>query len=133
MPKPREFRRDALAESWGRRASFLPSRRDRGELRVVCLRHDNCTEAARWKRRTLRSSSANKAARITAELRAYVALHPHAADTLQGVARWWLSVELGLEAAPGEIEVALVELEREGHVERRKLPDGTTLYAARTP
>ena len=89
--------------------------------------------AARWKRRTLRSLSANKAARITAELRAYVALHPRAADTLQGVARWWLSVELGLEAAPGEIELALLDLEREGHVERRKLPDGTTLYAARTP
>jgi hypothetical protein len=64
-------------------------------------------------------------ARIISELREYIAAHAHAADTLQGVSRWWLS---GRAATPTEIEEALAALVADGTLDRRELPDGSVLH-----
>lgn len=53
---------------------------------------------------------------------------PDAADTLEGIAQWWLprGAAVPLEA----VEATLEALVREGRLGRRVLPDGTRLYDA---
>ena len=71
----------------------------------------------------------DKLAQIISELRGYVDAHPHAADTLQGVSRWWLT-GVGSAATLLEIETILEQLVADGTIDRRELPDGSTLYMA---
>jgi hypothetical protein len=56
--------------------------------------------------------------RVVAQaIRRYLMDHPHAADTAQGIQRWWLlpgSGELSLQT----VEAALAQLEGEGSVRR---------------
>jgi hypothetical protein len=59
-----------------------------------------------------------------------VLAHPRAADTLDGVTRWWLSAPLAETALRSDVEQALVELTQEGAIEQRHLPDGSTLFVA---
>ena len=54
--------------------------------------------------------------------------HPHAADSAEGVARWWLGPR-AVAAAPGAVETALGELVRRGQLRCVRLPDGTALYS----
>jgi hypothetical protein len=56
---------------------------------------------------------------------AYLAAHPQALDTLQGIARWWV------ESDPSAVEPALAQLERRGIVRRRQL--GAAVYYALDP
>jgi hypothetical protein len=56
----------------------------------------------------------------------YLSAHPDAADTVRGVARWWLGEGPGL----GSVERAMVMLVARGLVERHTLPEGTTVYRA---
>ena len=60
-------------------------------------------------------------------IRRYLAVRPNAAETVEGVAQWWLSrqrrddtVELA--------EQALAHLERQGEVVRFQLAGGRTMY-----
>jgi len=55
----------------------------------------------------------------------YFRSHPHACDTLDGVARWWLTG--ALTAAPA-LEAALDILGNEGIVEAVHAADGRTRY-----
>jgi hypothetical protein len=55
----------------------------------------------------------------------YFRSHPHACDTLDGVARWWLT---GALTASPELEVALNSLGNEGIVEAVHAADGRTRY-----
>lgn len=48
------------------------------------------------------------------QIRVYVRLHPHAADTCAGIAHWWLAGKF----APDVIEVALQQLHAMGELER---------------
>ncbi len=66
---------------------------------------------------------------IAAEIERYVAAHPGAADTAEGIQRWWLSGRLADEPAAVLTE-ALDALIARGVIARRTLPDGRTLYAA---
>jgi hypothetical protein len=66
---------------------------------------------------------------IAAEIEQYIALHPGAADTADGIQRWWLSRQLADESAAMLAE-ALVCLTDRGVIARTTLPDGRTLYAA---
>jgi hypothetical protein len=64
---------------------------------------------------------------IARELERYVDAHPAAADTVDGIARWWLA-----RAVPPplkDVEAALEALVRRGVVSRRLLPDRNTVYA----
>jgi hypothetical protein len=57
----------------------------------------------------------------------YLAAHPEASDTLDGIARWWLDRQRFDDAKPDVLR-ALEALERRGVVERRRLANGLTLF-----
>ncbi len=62
----------------------------------------------------------------------YLRAHPHAADTAEGIARWWLS-----DAAPGhspeKVERALRILSERGEVKACTLPSGAVVYSRPIP
>jgi hypothetical protein len=62
------------------------------------------------------------------QIRRYCAEHPHAADTVEGVRRWWLA---DLACEPEEVERALAELVALGELTERSLADGSVLYSCR--
>ena len=68
----------------------------------------------------------DKSQQLKDEIVRYLARNPNAADTMNGI-RWWLS-----EARPTDeaLRGVLEELEREGAVLRRHLPDGKELWSA---
>jgi DNA-binding MarR family transcriptional regulator len=68
---------------------------------------------------------------IADEVLSYLARHPDAADTAEGIQRWWLAD--GGAYAPADVEHALERLARGGAVTRRRLPDDRVLYAAAIP
>jgi hypothetical protein len=59
----------------------------------------------------------------------YLAQHPDAADTVDGIQRWWLPERLA-DRAPGIVAAALEGLVASGVVVSVQLPDGGTLYGA---
>jgi hypothetical protein len=63
---------------------------------------------------------------ITA-IEAYVATNPAAADSAEGVARWWLGLK-GLDASVQEVEAALDQLVKRQRLRRVTLADGNWLY-----
>ena len=66
---------------------------------------------------------------LEAELERYCHAHPHAADTVDGVRRWWLA-DLG--DSLDEVEAALEALVKRGLLDVRWLLDGTAIYFNRT-
>ena len=50
-------------------------------------------------------------------IRAYMARHPHAADTLEGVAQWWLAGQF----SPDIVAAALAQLRAAGELECQAL------------
>ena len=62
-------------------------------------------------------------------LERYCTDHPHAADSVEGVRRWWLADP----AIPlADVEAALGELVERGMLDVRRLPDDTAVYFNRT-
>lgn len=59
-------------------------------------------------------------------LERYLAAHPNAADTVDGVRRWWLGDPA---IAPDDVEAALEALVTRGLLDKRRLPDGAAIYA----
>jgi hypothetical protein len=58
----------------------------------------------------------------------YCAAHPNAADSVDGVRRWWLADP----AIPlADVEAALEALVERGMLDVRRLPDGTIVYFSR--
>lgn len=71
-------------------------------------------------------------ATIERAIRDYLAAHPHAADTADGVSAWWLGDVAGTCATDG-VRLVLDRLVAAGAVEARTLRDGSVVYgAART-
>jgi hypothetical protein len=64
---------------------------------------------------------------IAGELERYLDRHPAAADTVDGIARWWLAGPV--QPPLGEVQAALDLLIQRGVLSRRALPDGNALYA----
>lgn len=63
---------------------------------------------------------------VARELESYVSSHPSAADTVEGIARWWLA---GTEQPSlSRVEAALDLLVRRAVVARYPLPDGRFIY-----
>jgi hypothetical protein len=60
----------------------------------------------------------------------YLDLNPEAADSAEGIRRWWLPAALA-EESPRTVEEALDRLVAAGVIDRRPLPDGRVLYAKR--
>ena len=58
----------------------------------------------------------------------YLDRHPQAADTLAGIASWWLPQQRYV-TAQHRIEAVLVQLVTQGALQMRRLPNGDALYA----
>ena len=57
----------------------------------------------------------------------YLDRHPHAADTLDGIANWWLPQQRYV-TAQARIQAVLQRLVSQGVLQLRRLPDGAALY-----
>jgi hypothetical protein len=64
---------------------------------------------------------------IALEVRRYLDVHPDAADTAEGILRWWLPARYA-DASRRTIEAALQLLVAEHAVTRWRIADGSTLY-----
>jgi hypothetical protein len=67
---------------------------------------------------------------IAHTIQRYLEVNPDAADSAEGIRRWWLPPALA-EESPGTVEEALDRLVAAGVISRRPLPDGRVLYAKR--
>lgn len=65
--------------------------------------------------------------RIVREIRRYLHAHPHAADTVEGINRWWLAPVFGTVSIEA-LEQALAVLIQRGVVQRAPLGDGRFVY-----
>lgn len=63
------------------------------------------------------------------EIVCYLAKHPAAADSIEGVRRWWV-VRQRFDEATAQVQLALDRLEAAGQIGKQVLPDGTAIYAA---
>ena len=71
-----------------------------------------------------------RAQRIAAAIKDYLSRHPEAADSAEGIAKWWLP-GLDARATVADVEQQLDHLHRLGVVDKQLLPDGRALYRAR--
>ena len=69
----------------------------------------------------------NRVGMIAAEIARYLVQHPDAADTFEGISRWWLS-RIRFEEARVQVRQALDGLVLDGRVIEQELADGTFLY-----
>ncbi len=67
--------------------------------------------------------------RYVDELRAYLTAHPRAADTVVGVAGFWLNTPPAHLDEKAALEAALEQLVAEGMVMRRTGADGNVIFA----
>ncbi|ENO95557.1 hypothetical protein C667_18412 [Thauera phenylacetica B4P] len=67
-----------------------------------------------------------------AAIEAYLACHPEAADSAEGIARWWLAAR-GIDTDADTVTQALQRLVEFGTVRVRRTPDGRRLYIATVP
>ena len=65
------------------------------------------------------------------EVAAYLAKHPAAADTEEGILVWWLQ-RLRTEQSAESLRRALAILRAEGRIAARDLADGTRFYVKPT-
>jgi hypothetical protein len=66
---------------------------------------------------------------IADDVETYLARHPEAVDSVEGIVRWWLP-RLRLEEAVADVERALDLLVERGVVIKRQLPDGRCVYGS---
>ncbi len=64
-------------------------------------------------------------------IEAHLAAYPQAADSADGVARWWLGMR-GIQAEVAEVELALAALLARHRLRQSVLADGTVLYSCAT-
>jgi hypothetical protein len=64
---------------------------------------------------------------IASDIRRYCATHPHARDSLEGIA-WWLALQR-VEDERIELEHAVDALVQQGVLEARTLADGRVVFA----
>jgi len=57
----------------------------------------------------------------------YLRKNPRAADTLEGIARWWLEKEK-IDHSIDIVRDALEDLAKDGRVRKKILKDGTIVY-----
>ncbi len=65
--------------------------------------------------------------RIEREILEYLASHPDAQDTFEGIAEWWL-LEHWIRHETGVVQAALQKLTACGRIVERKGPDGRRHY-----
>ena len=65
--------------------------------------------------------------RLIAHIAAYLCANPHAADTISGIHKWWLS-SVGDGVDNRDVDRAIQVMQTSGMLECRALPDGTQIY-----
>ena len=70
-------------------------------------------------------------AEIARAIERYLAKHPNAADSAEGIRRWWL-MRLRYEESAQQVQQALEQLLRQGVVTKRVLTDGQVLYTGQS-
>jgi hypothetical protein len=68
--------------------------------------------------------------KVTEEVLLYLDRHPGAADSLEGIVQWWLPQQR-YETERERIEAAVEVLVQKGLLVKRRLVDGTVVYARR--
>lgn len=68
-----------------------------------------------------------KESKIADDVLDYLRAHPGAADTLEGIATWWVQTKAVSESVDIVYRV-LQALKFEGLIAEKKTPDGRTLY-----
>ncbi|MEE9354521.1 MAG: hypothetical protein V3U75_02935 [Methylococcaceae bacterium] len=76
-------------------------------------------------------SDENNVLQVAHEIQNYLQDHPNAADTLEGINKWWIS-RIRVEEAAVVIIKALEILERQGMVEKTVSVDGKEIYSRST-
>jgi hypothetical protein len=64
---------------------------------------------------------------LARRIQEYLSAHPHAADSAEGIAKWWLA-ESVQEPTVGAVELALKELVKRAVVKETTNRDGTKIY-----
>jgi hypothetical protein len=62
----------------------------------------------------------------------YMAEHPHAADTVEGIRSWWIATDMP-DASRVEVQAAVERLVASGTLSRTALPEGASLYSRAAP
>lgn len=73
------------------------------------------------------SQDDNEIARVAHDIERYLTSHPHAADTLEGIARWWLQQQRYLDSLD-QVYMALEMLIQRGMVKKITNADGKNIY-----
>ena len=66
-------------------------------------------------------------AMVAEKILRYLCIHAEAADTVEGIARWWLR-RRDYEVTPGLVDEALQQLLREGLAIETSTPSGNEIY-----
>ncbi len=64
---------------------------------------------------------------LARKIQVYLVAHKHAADSIEGIARWWISGTQSHHSL-GDVELALKELVRKRVVQEKINVDGTVIY-----
>jgi len=76
------------------------------------------------------SADKHSIADIGRQIQGYLATHPNAADSVEGVLRWWMGRQCYEESA-NRVQQALDYLVEEGVIEKEFLSDGKAIYISR--
>lgn len=66
---------------------------------------------------------------LAEEITRYLQSREHMADTIEGIAKWWM-LRLRLQEETTRVEKAVNVLHDKGLIQKRVLPDGTVLYSS---
>jgi len=77
-------------------------------------------------------SRRNLGAEVASAVLGYLRRHPDAADTLEGIVRWWLPQQR-YETEKARIEQVLEALVADGALRCERLPGGASLYTLSKP
>jgi hypothetical protein len=66
---------------------------------------------------------------IEKALLTYVAANPKAADSVEGISKWWLGA-LQFDPCPAHVMMALERLEERGLMQRMRQTDGHVIFSA---
>ena len=67
---------------------------------------------------------------ILEAIEGYLSRHPEAADTLQGISKWWVP-EMGLEVSEAEVADALEHRPEDSPIKEQKSLSGPIIYRLR--
>jgi hypothetical protein len=93
--------------------------------------HDLTPGRARWSR-TVDPAREDEIALVAEEIARYLAAQPRAADSIEGIRRWWLAPRIG-ERQGAVVQAALERLRMQGVATQRLLSDGTSVWSAVQP